>query len=78
MMTNLKILSFNVKGINDYEKRLSVFGWCKEKKADIFFLQETHSTDKDKKYWCNNWGGKYIFRTERLDQGEQQYYSKKG
>ena len=66
-MANLNIISFNVKGINDVEKRLSIFSWCKEKMADICLLQETHSSIKDKKNWCKDWGG--IFTSLMAVQG---------
>ena len=34
--------------------------WCKSKYADILFLQETHSSEKTIKEWCNDWGGDII------------------
>ena len=60
-MAEIKILSFNVKGIKDDEKRLLIFDWCKNRKADIYFLQETHSEVKTEKFWTQNWGGKIVF-----------------
>ena len=34
-------LSLNVKGIREKNKRERIFAWCREKQADIIFLQET-------------------------------------
>ena len=59
IMAKLNIISLNVKGINDIEKRLSVFNWLKNKNTDICLLQETHSTKNEEKHWCKNWGVKY-------------------
>ena len=34
----------NVRGISNFRKRRTVFTWCRKQKADVNFLQETHST----------------------------------
>ena len=38
-----KLISLNVRGISNFKKRKMIFTWCRKKKADIIFLQETHS-----------------------------------
>ena len=38
------VLSLNVRGIRDLNKRKSIFTWTRNQKADIIFLQETFST----------------------------------
>ena len=38
---SLRFASFNVRGINNFRKRRSVFAWCKKQKVDLIFLQET-------------------------------------
>ena len=38
------VLSLNVRGIRDLNKRKSIFTWVRNQKADIIFLQETFST----------------------------------
>ena len=58
----LNILSLNVKGIRARDKRLKLFKWFSGKhKADIVFLQETHSTASDENTWAEEWGGKIYF-----------------
>ena len=41
-MNNFKISTLNVNGLGDLNKRRDVFGWLRDKKHDIYFLQETH------------------------------------
>ena len=53
-MADFSLLTFNAKGINDNDKRILTFNWCKEKNADIYFLQETHSSFNTEKYWKQN------------------------
>jgi exonuclease III len=61
-MSNLQIISLNVKGIRARDKRLKLFKWFTEKhKADIVFLQETHSTPSDEKTWADEWNGNIYF-----------------
>ena len=44
------MLSLNVRGSRNFNKRRSLFAWCRKQNANIIFLQETHSTrDKEKK-----------------------------
>ena len=37
-----------------------MFTWCRKRKADIIFLQETHSTIKTDTQWKNEWGADII------------------
>ena len=61
-MTDLTVVSLNVRGIRSRDKRLKIFDWIKVKhKADIVCLQETHSTLADEKLWEDDWGGKIAF-----------------
>ena len=55
-----KLVSLNVKGISNFQKRRTMFTWCKKRKADIIFLQETPSTVKTEKQWKNEWGAEII------------------
>jgi exonuclease III len=41
-MVNLNIGTFNVKGLANDKKRKEIFYWLKEKKMNIYLLQETH------------------------------------
>ena len=54
---SLNICSLNVRGIQDMQKRRKLFLWLRNKKCDIYFIQETHSTNKNEKLWKNEWGG---------------------
>ena len=60
LVLNFKILGQNVRGLNEKEKRTSIFNFTKSK-ADIVFLQETHSTELIEKKWEDEWGGKCIY-----------------
>ena len=55
----VRIITQNVRGLNNFDKRKSLFYYLREK-ADILCLQEVHS-DPEKcniKQWENEWGGK--------------------
>ena len=41
---SLKLVSLNVRGLSNFRKRRAIFTWCRKQKADLIFLQETHST----------------------------------
>ena len=53
-----KLISLNVRGINNFQKRRTIFTCCRRKNADIIFLQETHSKKDTETQWRNEWGGK--------------------
>ena len=55
-----KLVSLNVKGISNFKKRRTMFTWCRKRKADIIFLQETHSIEKTHTQWKNEWGAEII------------------
>ena len=38
---DLSIISYNVRGLNNSRKRISIYNYIKKKKVDIAFLQET-------------------------------------
>ena len=56
-----KLVSLNVTGINNFHKRRAIFTWCRKRKADVIFLQETHSKEESKKQWVNEWSGKIVY-----------------
>ena len=58
---DFKILSLNVRGLNEQKKRRSVFRWVKKKNVDICLFQETYCTQQVENIWANEWGGKIIF-----------------
>jgi len=56
----LQIVTFNVKGIKDYYKRMKLFKWCSKKKFDIICLQETHCEKETIEDWKREWKGDII------------------
>ena len=58
---SLKLLSLNVRGLSNFRKRKAIFTWCRKQKADLIFLQETHSTKVGECKWKKEWGSKIIF-----------------
>jgi len=60
-MSQLKILSLNVRGLRKQEKQRAIFCYLKKQKASIFCLQETFSKKEDEKIWRAEWGGQIIF-----------------
>ena len=56
-MGEINFLCYNVKGLQNKEKRAQIFNFCKEKgKNGIVLLQETHSSVKDVRKWKKEWG----------------------
>ena len=51
-----KFISLNVRGISNFRKRRTIFTWCRKQKADVIFLQETHSTKDNELLWKREWG----------------------
>ena len=54
--TDFKISSLNVNGIGELRKRKDVFSYLREKKHDIYFLQETHIKTELENYIRASWG----------------------
>jgi exonuclease III len=57
MTENLKIITFNAKGLKGPEKRHKVFDWLNTKKPDVLLIQESHYENVDKKDWEKKWNG---------------------
>ena len=57
----LEICSLNIQGLRGHIKRKSLFHWLCQKKWNIIFLQETHSTNNDEDKWKKEWGGDIYF-----------------
>ena len=57
----LKICSLNARGLSNPEKRRETFGWLRDKKYSVYFLQEAHSTKDTEGFWLAEWGYKGIF-----------------
>ena len=56
-MENLQIVSLNVRGLQNKNKRNRIFQHFKTKKYDVILLQETHSTQQDENEWKKEWEG---------------------
>ena len=55
-MGDFRMLSLNVRGLSNFNKRRAIFAWCRKQNAHIVFLQETHSTVNSEKQWKAEWG----------------------
>ena len=57
---DVKICTQNVRGLNNSLKRTKVFNRFKTK-ADVIFVQESHSTKIVERDWKSQWGGEILF-----------------
>ena len=58
MAVPLKVLSLNVRGLNNVSKRISLFKWVEDKKIDIACLQETFCKQSFQNMFDNSCTGK--------------------
>ena len=56
-MNNVNIVTYNVRGLGNHNKRRQVFHYLNKKSHSIIFLQETHSISAIEKRWYSEWGG---------------------
>ena len=56
-----KIVSMNVRGLQNDNKRKQMFMFCRKLEADVIFMQETHSIKDDEVKWNLEWGSKILF-----------------
>ena len=52
----ISVLSLNINGLRDQQKRLLVFRWLKTLSFSIIFLQDVHFTELDLNLWNQQWG----------------------
>ena len=52
----LSFSTFNCRALQDSFKRKIMFSYLHKKTDDIIFLQETHSSAADEKFWASRWG----------------------
>ncbi len=52
---DIKIGSFNVKGMGSKHKRIELMQWIKDNDYAICFIQEAHFTADDKTQWESEW-----------------------
>ena len=58
MVKDFTIITCNVRGLGDSNKRRAVFHYLHQKKVEIIFLQELHSLHQSEVTWSNEWGNK--------------------
>ena len=59
-MNNIKLVSLNVRGLQNKLKRTTLFNYFKREKFDIICMQEAHVTARDVPAWERQWGGKFF------------------
>ena len=57
----INVQSCNVRGLNSKQKRIAIFEYIRKQNADLFLIQETHSTAFTEKNWEKNWGSQALF-----------------
>ena len=58
MSNSLSLLTLNVNGMRDSQKRSRIFQFCKSLGVDFALLQETHIVNQDEVHtWSFEWGG---------------------
>lgn len=60
-MANIKIFSYNCRGLHDVKKRNDVFQFLKEREADIYCLQDLHFIPSMQKRLYTEWNGECYF-----------------
>ena len=55
-MVDLKILSYNTQGLQTLQKRVDVFEYLKDKKSQIYCLQDTHFIKENEANIIDQWG----------------------
>ena len=60
-MNTFQIVSLNVNGIKNVQKRTAIFTWLKLNYNGVYFLQETHSFPNCESKWKDEWDGDVIF-----------------
>ena len=60
-MTKLTFVSCNCQGLGDFHKRKDVFQYLREKKYDVYFLQDTHFDVKQNLQIRSEWGYESFF-----------------
>ena len=49
--------------LGNCQKRREIFNWLRAKGFSIYFLQETHSSEKSVSIWLAEWGYKALFNS---------------
>ena len=59
----IHLLTLNINGLQNDNKRLDLFQQLKNKAFDIIFLQETHTIPETSLKWEKDWTGKSIWHS---------------
>jgi exonuclease III len=57
-MNDFKLLTLNVRGINNFVKRKKLFMWLDREQIPIIFLQETYCVKKNENIINSSWTGR--------------------
>ena len=60
-MAKLSIISCNCQGLGDFHKRKDLFQYLREKKYDVYFLEDTHFNCKQTSQIRSEWGYECFF-----------------
>ena len=60
MPDRIRLISLNTRGISNFQTRRTGFTWCPRKRANVIFLQQTHSKKELESQCCNEWGTEMI------------------
>ena len=64
-MDTITLCSLNVRGLADSKKRKDVFIWLREKKINIYCLQDVHCAPGSKDRFRSDWGGDVFISTHK-------------
>ena len=59
-VSKLKLISCNVNGIGQAQKRRKFFTYLRDQSIDIALIQETYAGSNSHKIWKNEWGGRIL------------------
>ena len=57
----VKIITLNTRGLRNYKKRRKLGNWFNQKKINVAFFQETHSSIADIQFWKTQFRGQCYF-----------------
>ena len=59
----IHLLTLNINGLQNDNKRIEIFQQLQNKKIDIVFLQEIHTTPETSKKWEKDWKEKFFWHS---------------
>lgn len=61
MFPGISLCSFNTRGLRNDLKRKAIFLYAKGQNSDFCFIQESHASPNDAKFWKSQWGDDIFF-----------------